>query len=128
MKSIVISSHFHSGIFNDCWPLMLCLDTLTGVTDSHVLCNGTLHPIPPESFLEVIIHLRAAQMNGICCIMSLTQNQLPKILYIWHTYPALVPQGTLIILSEMRCFANLEQFTDLLQLLIFFLMLPDLCL
>jgi hypothetical protein len=53
--------------------------------------------------------------------MSLTQNQLTEILYIWHTYPALVPQGTLIILSEMRCFANLE-------LLIFFLMLPDLCL
>jgi hypothetical protein len=60
--------------------------------------------------------------------MSLTQNQLSEILYIWHTYPALVPQGTLIILSEMRCFANLQQFTDLLQLLIFFLMLPDLCL
>jgi hypothetical protein len=59
--------------------------------------------------------------------MSLTQNQLPEILYIWHTYPALVPQGNLIILSEMRCFAHLEQITDLLQLLIFFLMLPDLC-
>jgi hypothetical protein len=82
----------------------------------------------PELFLEVIIHLRAARINEICYIMSLTQNQLPEILYIWHTYPALVPQGTLIILSEMRRFANLEQFTDLLQLLIFFLMLPGLCL
>jgi hypothetical protein len=60
--------------------------------------------------------------------MSLTQEQLPEILHIWHTYLALVPQGTLIILSEMRCFANLEQFADLLQLLIIFLMLPDLCL
>jgi hypothetical protein len=38
--------------------------------------------------------------------MSLTQDQLPEILHIWHTYPALVPQGTLIILSEMRCFAK----------------------
>jgi hypothetical protein len=99
---------------------MLCLDTLTVVTDSHVLCNGMLHPIPPESFLEVIIHLRAARMNGVCFIKSLSKNQLPEILYIRHAYPALVPQGTLIILSEMRCFANLEQFTDLLQLLIFF--------
>jgi hypothetical protein len=105
---------------------MLCLDTLTSVTDSHVLRNGTLHSISPESFLEVVIHLRAARMNGICCIMSLTQDQLPEILHIWHTYPVLVPQGSLIILSKMRCFANLEQFTDLLQLLIFFLMLPDL--
>jgi hypothetical protein len=60
--------------------------------------------------------------------MSLTQDQLPEIRYIWHAYPALVPQGTLIILSEMRCLANLEQFSDLLQLPIFFLMLPDLCL
>jgi hypothetical protein len=75
---------------------MLCLDTLASVTDSHVLRNGTLHSIPPESFLEVIIHLRAAWMNGIRCIMSLTQDQLPEIPHIWHTYPALVPQGTLI--------------------------------
>jgi hypothetical protein len=67
-------------------------------------------------------------MNGICRIMSLTQDQLPEIPYIRHAYPTLVPQGTLIILSEMRCLANLEQFADLLQLLIFFLMLPDLCL
>jgi hypothetical protein len=67
-------------------------------------------------------------MNGIRRIMSLAQDQLPEIRYIWHTYPTLVLQGTLIIFSEMRCLANLEQFTDLLQLLIFFLMLPDLCL
>jgi hypothetical protein len=60
--------------------------------------------------------------------MSLTQNQLLEILHIWHTYLALVPQGTPIILSEMGCFVNLEQFTDVLQLLIFFLMLPDICL
>jgi hypothetical protein len=59
--------------------------------------------------------------------MSLSQDQLPEIRYIWHTYTALVPQGTLIILSEMRGFANLEQLTNILQLLIFLLMLPDLC-
>ena len=58
--------------------------------------------------------------------MSLTQNQLLEILHIWHTDPVLVPQGTLIILSEMRSLALLEQITDLLQLLIFLLMLPDL--
>src|SRR6185312_3145814 len=108
--------------------LMLSLDTLTGVTNSHVLCHRTLHTIPPETFLEIIIHLRAARMNRISCIMGLTQNQLPKILHIWHTYPVLVPQGTLIILSEMWSLALLEQLTNLLQLLIFFLMLPDLCL
>ena len=60
--------------------------------------------------------------------MGLTQNQLPKILHIWNTDPILVPQGTLIILSEMRSIALLEQLTDLLQLPIFLLMLPDLCL
>jgi hypothetical protein len=58
--------------------------------------------------------------------MSLTQDQLPEIIHIRHTYTTLVPQGTLIILSEMRCLANLEQLTDLLQLLIILLMLPDL--
>src|SRR6185312_2833965 len=87
-----------------------------------------LHPIPPEVFLEVIIHLRTTRMNGIRCIMSLTQDQLPEILHIWHTDPVLVPQGTLLILSEMRSLAFLEQLTNLLQFLIFLLMLPDLCL
>jgi hypothetical protein len=91
---------------------MLYLDTLTSVTDGHVLRNGMLHSIPPESFLEVIIHLRAARMDRIHSIMSLTQNQLPEICYIRHTYTTLVPQGTLIILSEMRCLANLEQLAD----------------
>ena len=58
--------------------------------------------------------------------MGLTQNQLPKILHIWHTDPVLVPQGTLIILSEVWSLALFEQLTYLLQLLIFLLMLPDL--
>src|SRR6185312_15330522 len=106
--------------------LMLSLDTLAGVTNSHILCYCTLHPIPPETFLQIIVHLRAARMNRVSCIMGLTQNQLPKILHIWHTDPVLVPQGTLIILSEMRSLALLEQLTNLLQLLIIFLMLPDL--
>ena len=52
-------------------------------------------------------------MNGIRCIMSLTQDQLPKILHIWHTDLVLVPQGTLIILSEMRSLDLLEQLTDI---------------
>ena len=65
-------------------------------------------------------------MNRISCIVSLAQNQLLEILHIWHTDLILVPQGTLIILPEMRSFAFLEQLADLLQLLIFFLMLPDL--
>src|SRR6185436_4260352 len=107
---------------------MLSLDTLTGVTNSHVLCHRTLHPMPPETFLQIIVHLRAAWMNRVSCIMGLTQNQLSEILHIWHTDPVLVPQGTLIILSEVWSLALLEQLTDLLQLLIFFLMLPDLCL
>ena len=57
--------------------------------------------------------------------MGLTQNQLPEILHIWHTDPVLVPQGTLIILSKMWGLALLEQLTNLLQLLIIFLMLPE---
>jgi hypothetical protein len=60
--------------------------------------------------------------------MSLTQNQLSEVIHIRHTYTTLVPQGTLIILSKMRGFANLEQLTNLLQLLINLLMLPNLCL
>src|SRR6185295_5874070 len=105
---------------------MLSLDTLACVTNSHVLCHRTLHPIPPETFLQIIIHLRAARMNRVSCIMGLTQNQLPKIMHIWNTDPILVPQGTLIILSKMRSLALSEQLTNLLQLLVIFLMLPDL--
>ena len=111
-----------------CWPLMLSLDTLIGVANSHILYNRTLHPIPLESFLKIIVHLGTAWMNRVSCIMSLTQNQLPEILHIWHTEPILIPQGTLTILSEMRSLAFLEQLPDLLKLLILTLLLSDLCL
>ena len=78
--------------------------------------------------LKIIVHLSTARMNRVSRIMSLTQNQLPEIIPLWHTNPVLVPQSTLIILSEMRSLDFLEQLTNLLQLLIFLLMLPDLCL
>src|SRR6185503_1442019 len=71
--------------------------------------------MPPETFLEIIIHLRAARMNRVSCIMGLTQNQLPEIIHIWHTDPVLVPQSTLIILSEMGSLALLEQLLTLLK-------------
>ena len=58
--------------------------------------------------------------------MSLTQNQLPEIIPLWHTNPVLVPQSPLIVLSEMRSLAFLEQLLDLLKLLIMTLMLSDL--
>ena len=73
---------------------MLCLHTLTCVTDGHLLGDWTLHPGPPETLLKIIVHLSTAPMNRVSRIMSLTQNQLPEILHIWHTDPVLVPQGT----------------------------------
>ena len=106
---------------------MLCFHTLTSVVDGYILGDCPFHTGPPESLLKVIVHLRAARMDRVRCIMGLTQNQLPEILHIWYTDLVLVPQGTLIIFSEMGSLALLEQLTDLLQLLIFFLMLLDLC-
>jgi hypothetical protein len=47
------------------WPLMLCLDPLTTVTYSHMLCDLPFHSVPPEFLLQILIHLLTSRVYRI---------------------------------------------------------------
>jgi hypothetical protein len=59
-------------------PLMLCLNSLTTIAYGNILCDLPFHNVPPESFLQVLVHFLAARVYGISCLMSFFENQLPN--------------------------------------------------
>jgi hypothetical protein len=64
---------------------MLCLNYLTTVTYGNILRDLSFHTVPPESFLQVLVHLLAARVYGICCFMSFLEDQLPNRLDVGNT-------------------------------------------
>ena len=54
-----------------CRSLMFCFNPLTTVTHSHILCYFPFHTIPPESFLQVLVHLLTIGVYRVCCLMGL---------------------------------------------------------
>jgi hypothetical protein len=61
-----------------CEPLMLRLKSLIDVAYGNILCDLPFHVIPPESFLQVLVHFLAARVYGIRCFMGFLKNQLPN--------------------------------------------------
>jgi hypothetical protein len=80
--------------------LMLGFDSLTSVAKSNILGNVTLHTVPPISGLEIMVQLIPSWMNGISRLVSLTKYLILLPLDVRHTYPAFVPQHSLIILRK----------------------------
>jgi hypothetical protein len=55
---------------------MIGLDPSTHVTFCNIVSGLTLHSSPPELCFQVMIHLRAAGVDGIFGCMSLIENLL----------------------------------------------------
>jgi hypothetical protein len=70
---------------------VLCLDSLTTVTYSNILYDLPFHTIPPESFLQVLVHLLAARVYGVSCLMRFLENQLLKQFDVKNTQPIFKP-------------------------------------
>jgi hypothetical protein len=70
---------------------MFSLDSLTSVAKSHILDNVSLHPIPPISDLEIVVHLIPSRMNGISRLMRFTKYLILQLLDVRYTNPPLVP-------------------------------------
>src|SRR5215216_7570944 len=51
-------------------PLMFCFDTTANVTLSNITSNVLLHVRPPESLMNVLLHLCTTGMNRQRRIMS----------------------------------------------------------
>jgi hypothetical protein len=58
-----------------CGPLMLRLNSLTAIAYGNILHDLTFHTVPPESFLQVLVHFLTARVYGISCFMGFLENQ-----------------------------------------------------
>jgi hypothetical protein len=87
-----------------CRPLMLCLDSLTFVTYGNIICDLPFHSVPPESFLQVLVHLLAATVYGISCLMSFLENQLPNRFGVRNTQPIFKPYYAFRVFLEVIAF------------------------
>jgi hypothetical protein len=74
-----------------CGSLMFCLDPLTTVASSHILCYLSFHTIPLESPLQVLVHFLTTRVYRVCCLMSFLENQFPDRGDIGNTQPIFEP-------------------------------------
>jgi hypothetical protein len=84
-----------------CGSLMLCHDSLTTVAYSHILCYFPFHSIPPESFLQGLVHIFAARVYGICCLMSFPENQFPDRFDVGNAHSILEPHHSFCIFTKV---------------------------
>jgi len=77
------------GLHNPTGSLMLYLCLLTGQTCRHELCYLLLHTLPPEIFLEILVHLSHARMQTETTFVSFLQDQLLHLDIVGNTHHAL---------------------------------------
>jgi hypothetical protein len=65
---------------------MLCLDSLATITYGNILCDLPFHVIPPEYFLQVLVHFLTARVYGISCLIV---AELPELFQLKCLSPAL---------------------------------------
>jgi hypothetical protein len=107
---------------------MLCLDSLTTVAYSHILYYLPFHSVSPKYFLQVLVHLFAARVYGIHCLMSFLENQFPDRFDVGNTQSILKPYHSFCIFMEIFVFPIYDQLSNLVDLLIIFLALHDILL
>ena len=108
-----------------CGPLMLCLNSLIAVAYGNILCDLPFHTVPPESFLQVLVHLLATRVYRVCCLMSFLENQFPDLFDVGNTQSILEPYHSFCVFIEILAFSIYDQLSDLVDLLIILLAFPD---
>jgi hypothetical protein len=66
---------------------MLCLNSVTTVAYGHILHDLPFHTVPPESFLQVLVHFLVARVYGVSYLMSFFENQVPNRFDVGNTQP-----------------------------------------
>src|SRR5688500_2446866 len=74
-----------------CRSLMFYFNPLTTLTHSHILCYLPLHTVPPESFLQVLVHLITTGVYRVCCLMGFLENQFLDRFDVGNTQSVLEP-------------------------------------
>jgi hypothetical protein len=104
---------------------MLCLDPLTTVTYSHILYYLPFHTVPRESFLQVLVHLFAARVYGIRCLMNFLENQFLDRFDVENAQSILEPYHPFCVFMEVFAFPIDDQLSNHVDLLIVFLTFLD---
>src|ERR1043165_1250107 len=66
-----------------CWFLVLCLHSPAHITLGDKTGNIPLHTSPPETLLEILIHLGATRVDGQFGIMCLLHDDLSQVSLLW---------------------------------------------
>jgi hypothetical protein len=104
---------------------MFCFNPLITVTYSPILCYLSFHTVPPESFLQVLVHLLTTRVYRVCCLMSFFENQFSDRFDIGNTQSVLEPYHSFYIFMEILAFSIYDRLSDLVDLLIILLTFPD---
>jgi D-mannonate dehydratase len=107
-----------------CESLMFCLDPLTTVASSHILCYLFFHNIPPEILLQVLVHFLTIRVCRIRCLMSFLENQFSNRGDVGNAQSIFQPYHSCIF-TEILAFSIYDQLPDLVDFLIILLTLPD---
>ena len=88
MKLILISSHFHDGILRAARDQLVSNDSRlhpsANITLRYISGNFPLHPRPPKSLFQILIHFVAARVNRISGKMSLIKDLFSKLKIFRH--------------------------------------------
>src|ERR1041385_6617385 len=109
-----------------CRSLVFRFHSLADVALGDIQGNFTLHTVPPEQVLQVLIHLSPSRVDGVRCIVSFLQDSELQLLYIWHTQSAIEPKNSVIIYRELRGLAEGHLLLDSLDTIVSLLCLLDL--
>jgi hypothetical protein len=105
--------------------LMFCLDPLTTVTSSHILCYLSFHTIPPESLLQVVVHFLTTMVYRIRYLMSFLENHFLNQGDVGNAQSIFEPYHSFCIFTEIWTFPIDDQLADLIDFLIILLTLSD---
>src|SRR3954470_4940250 len=81
------------------------LDSLTYITLGDIASDFSLHLMPPELFLQILIHLRSSGVDRIKGMMGLFQNHLFQFRICGYTKAYFVPQNSFFIFRKSGYFA-----------------------
>src|ERR1041385_1998061 len=105
---------------------MLCFHSLADVTLGGIQGNFTLHTVPPEQVLQVLIHFSPSRVDGVRCIVSFLQDSELQLIHVGHTQSTIEPKNSFIIYHELRGLAEGHLLLDSLDTIVSLLCLLDL--
>jgi hypothetical protein len=84
-----------------CRPHMISLDPLTCVTFCNIASSLTFHMGPPKLCHQIMIHLCAAQVDGIFGSVSFIKYLLAQSMVLWNHQTILEPESALHIHTKI---------------------------